>query len=107
MVLLFGSILAVVTTLMSLEWNIAYHRQTKGAWRRSGMGRHMMAFAAALSAVFLLASARFITVDVLGHTDPGWFQWLRLVVFTSIPIVIGWRRVLLARAQGSQEGEAP
>lgn len=98
-----GSVLAVVTTLMAAEWAFAYHRQTKGAWRRTPVGRHMMAFMVALTAVFAVASIRFITVDVLGHEDPAFFLWLRLAVFTSIPVLIGWRRVLLAQAQAHDE----
>lgn len=98
-----GSILAIVTVLMSLEWVIAYHRQTKGHWWGDPMGRYLMVFMAALTSVFALAATRFIAVDVLGHKDPTWFQWLRLAVFTSIPVAIGWLRVLLARAQGRDE----
>lgn len=103
MILWVVSVLAVIATAQTLEWLVAYHRQTRGAWRDSEMGRHLMIFMAALASVFALATVRFITVDLLGHELPLWFEWLRLVDFLSIPIVLAWRRLLLARAQDSSE----
>ncbi len=98
MLRLLGSGLIVVSTLLALEWVIAYHRLTGGQWRHNEMGRHLMAFEGALAAVLTLSSIRIVT-DLFGYPDPAWFQALRLIVFVSIPVVFVWRRWLLAKAQ--------
>lgn len=93
-----GSVLIVVAALQAVEWLVAYHRTTGGAWRRTQMGRHLMAFMASIAAVLAVWSTA-VVLDALGFDLPTWFDVLRLAVFVSIPIVLAWRRVLLAGAQ--------
>lgn len=97
MVLLIGSVLAVAATLQALEFIVAYHMKTTGHWRDSAMGWHVMSFMAAIASVLLLASIRFIVVELLDRSLPLWFEWLRLATFASVPVVLAWRRLLLAR----------
>lgn len=95
-------VLVVVATLQALEWVVAYHRQTRGAWRKREMGRHLMAFMAAIAIVLAFATtSRFL--HALGYMNPVWFDWLRVAVFVSIPAVLLWRRLLLAHAQREEK----
>lgn len=90
----------VVAALFAIEWVIAYHRKTHGAWRKktNPMSRHLMVFMAVIAAALSVSAAREIIVDILGDDGPTWFQIVRLVVLAAIPAVILWRRILLSRA---------
>jgi len=94
-----GYVLVILTSLIAIELTIAYHRQTRGTWRDTVMGKHLMTFMAAIAAV-VATWAIAVVIRILGHETPGWFEWLRLAVFSSIPAVLLWRRILLAHAQG-------
>lgn len=94
-----GVVLFVVAAVLGIEWVIAYHRQTGGAWRDTLMGRHAMIFMTSLAAVLALGAARGIAVEILGTHDPTWFKIVRIIIGASVPAVILWRRVLLHRAQ--------
>lgn len=77
---------AVVGTL-----SVIVHSQVQ--WRRSPMGRHLMAYMAVVALVLDLGAIRFFLGD-----SPA-FQWLRLVVFVGIPIVMSQRLYLQIRAR--------
>lgn len=94
-----GTIFLVLAAALATEWVIAYHRKTGGRWRSGPMGRHLMAFMASIAAVLTLGAVHEIVVVILGYNDPTWFRVLRTAALGSIPAVILWRRILLARAQ--------
>jgi hypothetical protein len=63
-------------------------------WRRTPMGRHLMAFMSALAAVLLLSS-----VGQFAFRGSLWFLLLRLVTFAAVPLVLYWRLAILIRTQ--------
>jgi hypothetical protein len=71
----------------------AYWVTTRGDWRRTPGGRHVMQFTANLGVLFtLIVSARFWP-DYPGRSV------VTLVAFAALVVQIGWRCVLLHRAQ--------
>lgn len=98
---LVGGGLLVVTTLLALACPVAYQVTTRGTWRRSDVGRHLMAFMASMAAVLALSSVRFVLVTVAGRDDPAWFVWIRLIVFVSVPIVLAGRLSIILDARRS------
>jgi hypothetical protein len=65
-------------------------------WRRSEMGRHLMAYMSAIAAVLVLSCVRIVAGDA------PWFQLLRLVVFVAIPVTMTWRLRLQLKARRRQ-----
>jgi hypothetical protein len=59
---------------------------------RDRVGRLLITLPLVIGAVLALALVRVIT-----HSDPdhGWFAWLRAVVYTSFPFVLGWQLYLI------------
>jgi N-acetylglutamate synthase-like GNAT family acetyltransferase len=55
------------------------------AWRDTVMGRHLMAYMAAVAAVLVLSCV----VNDVG--DSAWFQAVRLVTFVAVPAVMTQR----------------
>lgn len=93
-----GTVLAHWAALVGIA-SVVVHSRVQ--WRESVMGRHLMAYMAAIAAVFTLACL----ANDLG--DSTWFQLLRLIVFIAVPIAMTQRLVLQIRAQraGSNEDE--
>lgn len=89
----------LLSLLIAAEWLVAYHRLTRGAWRRSSMGRHLMTFMAVIAAVAFAFAARVVWVNMLGNDDNVWFRAARLLVLMAVPVVLMWRRILLHQAQ--------
>jgi hypothetical protein len=85
-----GSVLVVVSAALVTACVVVYGAFHK--WWRSPGGRHIFSFMAALAVSFDLGVIR------LAAGDSEWFQVLRLLAFTFIPWVLGWRLVLLVRA---------
>jgi hypothetical protein len=70
--------------------------QITARWWEREDGRHVMSFMFVIAAVLVLSVIR---VYVPGSADLLWFNVLRLVVFAFVPVVLGWRLVMLLRAQ--------
>jgi hypothetical protein len=95
--LFIGNVLVHLTTLLAWAFIVLYH--LSAPWWRTEAGKHVMAFMAALAAVLTLSSLRLAT-GAPAQTEPvTWFTWLRVLVFASVPAVIGWRVAILWRAQ--------
>jgi len=92
----YGNLAALVTVLEGGVFAYLYETKTKGAWRKTQMGRHLMWFVLAPSSVLLLALIRAIFGASL---DTLWFVILRLVVFTSVPVVYGQRIWIFLKVQ--------
>lgn len=105
MIRLVGSILVLVAAVQALEWLYAYHRQTSGGWRKSEVGRHLMAFGAAIAAVLTLAAVRIVFVDFLHGSEPTWYRGFRVAVFAAIPFVLAWQRWLFVKVQRRDRNE--
>jgi hypothetical protein len=65
-------------------------------WWRSEGGWHVFCFMASIGAVLDLSAARVILGASL---DVPWFIWVRVVVFSTVPIVIAWRVWIIIMAQ--------
>jgi hypothetical protein len=90
--------LVVATWLISMELVYHYHRVSKGAWRYSPVGRHVMVFMGVIALVLFSASTRIFIVDVLHRQDYIVFQAFRVITFLTIPAVMLWRRAIITRS---------
>ena len=91
-----GDGLLTLAAVLGAACVAAYQATTRGAWRTTETGRHLMAFMLS-EAVVLGLGAVAIAVAHLGGTTPEWFLTLRVAVFTSVPLVFVWRlRLILA-----------
>jgi hypothetical protein len=88
---LVGNALVVVSALISLTFIIVYH--LRAYWWRTSDGRHVFTFMAVIAAVLTSAAMRVL----LG--DPEWYTWLRVVVFSGVPVVLAWRLAILLSTQ--------
>lgn len=91
-----GTVLAHWAALVGIASVVVHSRVP---WRETAMGRHLMAYMAAIAAVFTLAC---IAND---FGDSVWFQLLRLITFIAVPIAMTQRLVLQIRAQRVRSGE--
>jgi hypothetical protein len=91
--------LVVASTLIGAFWCVAYHVVSRGDWRRTEVGRHLMTFMITLSAVTATTSVRIVVVDWLGYAEPVWFHLVRLLVFAGVPVIYLWRWRLLFRPE--------
>lgn len=93
----FGNALLHLTTAEAWLFIVLYH--LSAPWWRTEAGRHVMAFMGALAAVLTLSSLRLLTGPPAQPAAVTWFTWLRIIVFATIPVVVGWRLWMLWRAQ--------
>lgn len=99
MVQLIGNGLLVLSALLATAFVIVYH--FSAVWWESHDGRHVMAFMGALALVIDLAVLRLI----VGR--PEWFEIVRTLTFTAIPIVLAWRLAILIKAQFGSRRSSP
>lgn len=85
-----GSVLVVLCAVMAVLFCIGYHLTTD--WRASEIGKHLMAFSLSEAAILVLSTIRFIV-----GADAPWFEFVRLVVFLSFPVVLAWRLIIIWR----------
>lgn len=88
----------ILTTLGALVFVVAYGWKTRGGWRDSLMGKHVMAFMAAILTVCLLAVA-----GVVWGTDWPHRNAIRTAAWALIGGCIWWRVALLFRVQHRDE----
>jgi hypothetical protein len=98
---LLGNALLLVSAALATGFVVVY--LSVAQWWRSEMGRHLIAFNAVIAAVLWLSVVR---VFVPGSADLVWFNWLRLVVFAGVPVVLGWRLWMLIKVQMLRRGRA-
>jgi hypothetical protein len=94
-----GDVLLSILFLQTVEWMIAYHRLTKGKWRESALGRHLMQFTGAFALVLFLIVLRLILRDIFNIGDTEVFRIFRTAVFIVIPVVFLRHRIMLNKAQ--------
>jgi hypothetical protein len=94
-----GDALLGILFLQTVEWMVAYHRLTKGKWRESALGRHLMQFTGAFALVLFVIVLRLILRDVFSIGDFEGFRIFRTAVFIVIPIVFLRHRIMLNKAQ--------
>lgn len=88
-----GTILAGLGALACWYFVVAFHVTTAGDWLHNRGGRHLMQFTATLGALFTL-----IVVARFWPAYPG-RDVVTLVLFGALVAQVGWRIVLLHRAQ--------
>lgn len=100
--LLYGTFASGMTVVFGLTFAYLYETRTRGAWRQTELGRHLMWFVLAPTSVLLLALVRAIGGADL---DTLWFVILRLVVFTSVPLVYLQRILIFLKVQREGQDE--
>lgn len=86
-VLQVGNVLVLVAAAIATA-SVVVHATVTPPWWSSAIGRHLMAYMAAMAAVLLMSSARIIAGATL---DAPWYVILRTVVFAAVPLAMGWR----------------
>jgi hypothetical protein len=88
-----------LSTALIVMCVVAYQRTTRGAWRDSEEGRHLMAFMAAISLVLVTSLLRLVAVGGPPGPDRAlWSAVVRDVVYAPIPAVFAWRLSIIIRA---------
>lgn len=85
-----GSLLILWAAVVGVASVIVHARVD---WRATAVGRHLMAYMSVIAAMLVLSMIRYFIGDT------WWFQLIRLVVFTGVPVVMTQRLVLQLRAQ--------
>jgi cytochrome bd-type quinol oxidase subunit 2 len=96
----YGTILSVITVGLGLTFAILYQIKTGGAWRKTEVGRHLMAFVLAPAAVLLLS---LIRVLFGANLDTLWFVVLRMIAFTFVPLVYAQRIWIFLKTQKEKD----
>jgi FlaA1/EpsC-like NDP-sugar epimerase len=91
-----GNALVIVSAALCWAFVVVYHVMSRGSWRYSLIGRHLMVSDGTVGTVLTLSVIRIIGGPSL---DPLWFQVLRMLVFAAVPVVVAWRIWLMVRAQ--------
>lgn len=81
--------IAVLTVLPAWASVIVH---TRTPWRRTRLGRHLMAYMFVLALTFTT-----LTMDMFMTPDPTWVDVLGIVTYTFTPIVVWWRLILQVR----------
>lgn len=88
-----GTALVVVSAVLAWAVCVTYHLSAR--WWDSEAGRHLMTFTAVLAVVLTLWSVGALTPATKGT----WWQIVRLVAFTGVPVSLGWRLWMVYRLQ--------
>lgn len=94
MTVLIGNALVILTTILAWAFCILY--QILAPWWRSELGRNVMVYGLVVAAVLSLTTVRLLAGAAV---ETPWFSVLRLIVFSGVPVAIGWRIVILLRIQ--------
>lgn len=86
---LIGSVLLVVTALLALACVVS--QALLARWWETAGGRHVMAFQGVLAAVLSLWALR------VWLPDNGPIIAARSIAFVGLPIVIGWRLLIILK----------
>jgi len=82
--------------VFGLTFAYLYHSRTGGAWRRSELGRNLMAFVVAPTMVLILAMIRIHAL---------WWIIVRLAAYTTVPLVYLQRIRIFLKVQ--KESDVP
>lgn len=61
-------------------------------WRRSGDGHHVMAYMVSVALILAVWSVGVLAVI------PPWWEYVRLIAFMTLPVVLVWRLILIVRS---------
>jgi len=86
----YGFFITITIVAFGLTFAYLYHTRTHGAWRRSELGRHLMAFVVAPTAVLITAMIRI---------DEIWWMMIQLIAYTTVPLVYLQRIRIFLRVQ--------
>jgi len=81
-----GSVLLAVAAVALIAFPFCYHLTTRGSWRTSVMGWHLMSFMGVLGLVMTFAILNF-AIDLP--------EWVRPLTWFLVGAVAWWRLVLL------------
>lgn len=84
-----GTALVVTSAALAVACVVAQGMLAR--WWKSPAGRHVMAFQAVLAACLGLWALRLVV------PDGAWFIALRLAAFTGVPVVLGWRLLIIVQ----------
>lgn len=84
--------LVIYTFLISLAFCIAYHFAAR--WWETEFGKSLMIYQIAMTGVLGLTLPRLL----LGGDTP-FFQYVRLAVFSVVPLALTWRLLVLIKVQ--------
>lgn len=87
-----GTVLVVVSAALAWAVCILYHFSAR--WWEREAGWHIMTFTGTLAAVLTLWA-----VGAVAPARDAWWEVLRLVAFTGVPISLGWRLWIVYRLQ--------
>jgi hypothetical protein len=95
-------ICAAIDTTATLAYGWKARGGEHGAWWRSPVGLHLMAFMAAFAVVLDMNSVYLLTSHQVllpvAPFRPDWFAWVRGLAFLLlIPPVLAWRLALILR----------
>lgn len=97
-------IVTYATVCVTWPGMVLYHRLTRGSWRDTAVGVHLMALAGVDAAIFsMLLLAVWWPVLAL----VGWYQWAYVASVAGIPVVNVWRTVILWRLYHPSKGAQP
>lgn len=94
-----GIALVIISAVLAWAVCIAYHLSAR--WWESEVGRHVMTFTGVLAVVLSLWSVGAL----LSPTRGAWWDVVRLVAFTGVPISLGWRLWMVYRLQIRPRGK--
>lgn len=75
----------------SVAFPVLYHRGSNGTWRRTEMGRHLMAFSIAVGYALLALLLRIALGDYWGRA------FVNISAMVSLIGVVWWRSILYVR----------
>lgn len=85
----------IITFCTSIAFIVLY--SVLAPWWRSPLGRNLIAFDAVLS-LTLLPSVIHHALGATSAEDTA-FAWFTVSAFAAVPVVIGWRAVIMIRMQ--------
>jgi hypothetical protein len=90
MVMLVGNVLLILSAIPAVLSVLVY---TRVDWRATHLGRHVMSYMTVIAAVLVLGAIR-----IFGF-ESWWFEWLRVIVYSGVPVVLWWRFFVVWKAQ--------
>lgn len=97
---LLETIILGVAAFSATGFVVSYQWKTRGHWKNSHVGVHMMVFMLSLAAILDIVFIEDLVEDIfMVGSMPWWWEALETGVFATIPIVIIWRWKLLIQFQ--------
>jgi hypothetical protein len=92
-----GNVLVVTATVLAVACAVVYGLWAR--WWQTVGGRHLFSFTAVLACGLILWSIRIAGAGFPTAAVPGPWPYVRFAAFAAFTWVIGWRLVLIVRAQ--------